>query len=102
MQHPCFFNRKSERDADGRLFKKLRGYLEPEVWRMEGFGGHNHYHRPLTFYFDLLRENQMAVTRLFEPPYVSWQEKSAEDAEFFKNIPIFILIEASALCNSKR
>ena len=97
MQHPCFFNIKSERDADGQLFKKLRGYLRPEVWRMEGFGGHNHYHRSLTFYFDLLRENRMAVTRLFEPPHVSWRERPAEEREFYSSIPIFILIEATAL-----
>ena len=97
MQHPCFFNLKSERDAQGQLFKKLRGYLEPEVWRMEGFGGHNHYHRSLTFYFDLLRANRMAVTRLFEPPHFSPQPRFEPDREFYASIPIFILIEATAI-----
>ena len=96
MQHPCFFNIKSHRDEDGQLFKKLTRYLQPEVWRMEGFGGHNHYHRSLTFYFDHLRENQMAVTRLYEPKHISHAERPQADQKFFENIPIFILVEATA------
>ncbi len=64
---------------------------------MEGFGGHNHYHRSLTFYFDLLRENDLAVTRFYEPPHVSATQRSEADARFFENIPIFLLIEATAL-----
>lgn len=96
MQHPCFFNIKSHRDEEGHLFKKLTGYLQPETWRMEGFGGHNHYHRSLTFYFDLLRENRLVVTRFFEPPHVSAMERPEADARFFENIPIFLLIEATA------
>ncbi len=94
MQHPCFFNIKSHRDEEGHLFKKLTGYLQPDVWRMEGFGGHNHYHRSLTFYFDLLRENRLAVTRFYEPPHQSATQRSENDARFFENIPIFLLIEA--------
>jgi len=97
MQHPCFFNIKSERDAEGQLFKKLTRYLQPEVWRMESFGGHNHYHRSLTFYFDHLRQNGMAVTRLYEPPHVSHAQRPEADQSFFENIPIFIFIEAVAL-----
>ena len=97
MQHPCFFNIKSHRDEEGNLFKKLTRYLQPEIWRMESFGGHNHYHRSLTFYFDHLRENHMAVTRLYEPKHVSHTERSATDQNFFENIPVFIFIEATAL-----
>jgi len=97
MQHPCFFNIRSERDAEGQLFKKLTRYLQPEIWRMESFGGHNHYHRSLTYYFDLLRQNGMAVTRLYEPPHVSHAQRPEADQSFFENIPIFIFIEAMAL-----
>ncbi len=95
MQHPCFFNIKSHRDEEGHLFKKLTGYLQPEIWRMESFGGHNHYHRSLTFYFDLLRENDLAVTRFYEPPHQSATERTQADAQFFENIPIFLIIEAT-------
>lgn len=96
MQHPCFFNIKSHRDEEGHLFKKLTGYLQPEVWRMESFGGHNHYHRSLTFYFDLLHKNDLAVTRFYEPPHQSATQRPDADAHFFENIPIFLLIEATA------
>ena len=63
---------------------------------MEGFGDHNHYHRSLTFYVDHLRENQMAVTRLYEPKHISQAERPQADQKFFENIPIFILVEATA------
>jgi trans-aconitate methyltransferase len=97
MQHPCFFNMKSHRDESGQLYKKLTGYLQPETWRMDGFGGHNHYHCSLTFYFDHLRANGFAVTRLFEPKHISDAERAGDEKEFYENIPIFILIEATAL-----
>lgn len=97
MQHPCFFNMKSHRDETGQLYKKVTVYLKPEIWRMEGFGGHNHYHRSLTFYFDLLRANHLAVTRLYEPPHVSDTLRSEADDEFYRNLSIFILIEATAI-----
>ncbi|MEZ4679369.1 MAG: hypothetical protein R2932_34630 [Caldilineaceae bacterium] len=29
---------------------------------MESFGGHNHYHRNLTYYTELLRTNGFAIT----------------------------------------
>jgi trans-aconitate methyltransferase len=97
MPHPCFFNRKSHRDEAGQLYKKVTGYLKPETWRIEGFGGHNHYHRSLTFYFDHLRANQLAVTRLYEPKHFSDAERAGDEKEYYENIPIFILIEATAL-----
>lgn len=97
MPHPCFFNMKSQRDEDGQLYKKVTGYLKPEIWRMEGFGGHNHYHRSLTYYFDHLRTNRLAVTRLFEPEQAVQTEKPAEVLAYYKSIPIFIFIEATPL-----
>jgi SAM-dependent methyltransferase len=97
MQHPCFFQVRSQRDEDGKLFKKLQKYLQPEVWRLDAFGGHNHYHRSLTFYFDALRHAGLAVTRLFEPPHVTGAARTLEESDFFENIPIFLLIEAAPL-----
>ncbi len=97
MQHPCFFHRKSHRDEDGQLYKKVTGYLKPETWRIEGFGGHNHYHRSLTYYFDHLRANRLAVTRLYEPEHILQTEKPAEDLAYYRSIPIFIFIEATPL-----
>lgn len=93
MPHPCFFNYKSRRDeSTGQTFKAVTGYLKFETWRIGSFGGHNHYHRSLTTYFDCLRANRLAVTRLYEPPHIPGP--NAIDPEFFKSIPIFLLIEA--------
>ncbi len=93
LPHPCFFNFKTGRDdPTGRPFRKITGYLDPEVWQIETFGGHSHYHRSLTYYFDHLREAGFAVTQLYEPPH-TWAADAA-DAEFRKSIPVFVLIEA--------
>jgi SAM-dependent methyltransferase len=92
LPHPCFFNYETREDAEtGDLFCGVAGYLEPAEWWIESYGGHRHYHRSLTFYFDSLRQHGLAVTRLYEPPHVS---RKAEHAEFYRSIPKFLLIEA--------
>lgn len=96
MPHPAFFGYKTHRDEQtGLPFRKVTGYLKPEVWRIETFGGHNHYHRSLTYYAELLRTNGLAITRLYEPPHTAQGDPAL--AEFHQGIPIFILIEAMPL-----
>jgi 2-polyprenyl-3-methyl-5-hydroxy-6-metoxy-1,4-benzoquinol methylase len=76
LPHPCFFNYKTVRDAQtGQLYRRVTGYLQPQVWRIANFGGHNHYHHSLTYYVDQLRANHLAVTRLYEPPHIETAEK---------------------------
>ena len=53
------------------------------------------YHRNLTYYFDHLRANRLAITRLFEPVNVMADEGPA--AEFRKSIPILLVFEARPL-----
>ncbi len=72
----------------------VKGYLKPEVWRIESFGGHNHYHRSLTYYFDHLRAHQFAVTRLYEPEHIPSDGVPEAEQVFWRGIPVFILIEA--------
>jgi SAM-dependent methyltransferase len=92
LPHPCFFQQKSERDpATGQMFCRVIGYLQPEVWQIASFGGHRHYHRSLTDYFEALRGNHLAVTRLYEPPQMAY---SASNEDFRQKIPKFLLIEA--------
>ena len=56
MPHPCFFNIRTHRDeTSGQLVRMVPAYLAPEVWRINSFGGHNHYHRSLTYYVEALR-----------------------------------------------
>jgi SAM-dependent methyltransferase len=95
IPHPCFFNYKSHRDeTTQQMYCRVTGYLQPEVWQIDSFGGHRHYHRSLTDYFDCLRANRLAVTRLYEPPQMPYTE--AND-DFRQKIPKFILIEAKPL-----
>jgi SAM-dependent methyltransferase len=95
MTHPCFFNYKSRFDpATGEIYCGVTGYLEPEEWWIESYGGHRHYHRSLTYYFEHLRTNQLTITRLYEPPQ---NPRSTKNVEFHRSIPKFILMEAIPL-----
>lgn len=93
MTHPCFFNQKATYDAENdQYFCKVTGYLKSDVWWIENFGGHRHYHRSLTDYFELLRANRLAVTRFYEPPQAL--PASAPEDDFRYEIPKFVLFEA--------
>jgi SAM-dependent methyltransferase len=95
LPHPCFFNHKSVSDpATGQMTCRVSGYLQPEVWQIDNFGGHQHYHRSLTDYFDCLRANRLVVTRLYEPPQIPY---TAANDDFRQKIPKFMLIEAMPL-----
>jgi len=95
MPHPAFFNFKSRPDpVTGQMACAVTGYLAPEEWWIENYGGHRHYHRSLAYYFDHLRANRLAVTCLFEPPQ---NPRTTENVEFYRNIPKFILLEAIPL-----
>lgn len=88
IPHPCFFNyRIAKEEATDSFYRKVTGYLEPQVWRIDSFGGHNHYHRSLSYYFDLLRAAGLAVSRIFEP---------AQRRSRTPDIPVFLLVEATA------
>jgi 2-polyprenyl-3-methyl-5-hydroxy-6-metoxy-1,4-benzoquinol methylase len=91
LPHPCYFNYKSHRsETTGQMYCAVTSYLQPEVWRIESYGGHSHYHRSLTAYFELLRANQFAVTRLYEPPQMI---TSTDPDDIRLKIPKFLLIE---------
>jgi 2-polyprenyl-3-methyl-5-hydroxy-6-metoxy-1,4-benzoquinol methylase len=51
INHPCFFFADIEQDSQsGSWFRKVTTYLSHKTWHIPSFRGHNHYHRPLTFY----------------------------------------------------
>ena len=69
MPHPCFWAQRPVEDPETKeRYRKVTGYLKPEERWVESFGGHRHYHRPLSWYFDRLREVGLVVTRMVEPP----------------------------------
>jgi SAM-dependent methyltransferase len=91
IPHPCFFNYKSHQDEKtGQMFCAVTGYLQPEMWWIESYGGHRHYHRSLMYYFEKLRAHRLSVTRLYEPS----RAYTTEHIEFHRQIPKFMLIEA--------
>jgi SAM-dependent methyltransferase len=94
MPHPCFFNYKTRTDPEtGALYCGVADYLTPAEWWVESYGGHRHYHRSLTWYFDALRRHTLAVTRLHEPPQLSRDPDPAR-VTFYRGLPKFILVEA--------
>lgn len=93
LTHPCFFYYESGVDElTGKVFRKVADYLKESTWWVRSFGGHHHYHRSLTYYFEHLRINGFAVTRFFEPQ--NTPKKRRRDNTFTPHIPVFVLIEA--------
>lgn len=90
--HPCFYGYKRHYDpTSGDWYRKVTNYYDPQTWRVESFGGHNHYHRNLTYYTELLRINGFAITRLFEP---AWESGTDPNTASLHQWPVTLLIEA--------
>ena len=93
IPHPCFFYYSWKNDSEGKKRGKLvLNYLRQETWRLESFGGHNHYHRPLSFYINKLNEEGFVVENLFEP---KWKPPSNTPlVESSVEIPVFLGLTA--------
>lgn len=75
--HPAFFRQKTVDDGDAG-YREVRGYLDEEAWWLDGFGGHRHYHRPLSAYVTWIAACGLGVVELFEPEpavYEGWRRK---------------------------
>lgn len=95
LLHPCFWNQKSQQDDEtGEWHKRVKGYLNQEVWRVEGFGGHNHYHRPTSYYTQALREAGMLIQRFLEPQHQPTHIHTEIPTDFIVKFPLFLVIEA--------
>jgi len=68
MTHPGVFGFKTSEDDEGR-YRKLRDYLKHSTRWIESFGGHTHYHRPLSYYINLSAQFGLATTRFCEPEH---------------------------------
>lgn len=97
LPHPCFFMQKSHQDGDGQWFKKHTGYLDLETRRIETFGGHNHYHRPLSYYVRNLSSAGLLLYELYEPGHKSSSGKV--DPAFLVKFPVFMLMGARRCVN---
>jgi hypothetical protein len=95
--HPSFFDQPpAQNPLTGRWERRLRGYLDHEQRWIESFGGHTHYHRPLSWYFDQLADHDLVVTRLHEPPTLPTHTRPANEWDdyerWFATIPTMIAI----------
>jgi SAM-dependent methyltransferase len=95
--HPCFFAHTPVEDvAAGERYRKIAGYLNHERRWITSFGGHHHYHRPLSWYVDLLTDNGLVVTGMHEPrtlpqhlkPETEWSDYE----RWFASIPTMLAI----------
>lgn len=95
--HPAFFSRAIVDEApDGERYRKVTGYLDHETRWIESFGGHHHYHRPLSWYFEELVRNGFVVSGLHEPPTLPGEAipeaQWTDYQKWFSTIPTMLAI----------
>lgn len=95
--HPSFFAQPPVQDTStGEWHRKVTGYLNHERRWITSFGGHHHYHRPLSWYIDLLAANGLVVTRLHEPPtlptHLDPEPQWTDYERWFATIPTMLAI----------
>lgn len=95
--HPSFFNQQIQR-TDDAWHREVTGYLSPQRWWIDSFGGHWHYHRALEFYIGELVAAGFVITGLSEPR--SLPQEPADEADWndyqtwFAEIPTMLVLQA--------
>lgn len=97
--HPAFFNQQPVYDEERH--RRVTGYLAHEEWWIESFGGHRHYHRPLSWYVQELRRAGLALVDLDEPPTLPQEPRPepewTDDQRWFSSIPTMLSFAAKRL-----
>ncbi len=70
MPHPCFYPHERVQDDVGGHYRRVTGYLNHAVISRPDFGGHNYFHRPLSWYVGKFREHGFLLTDMEEPRQV--------------------------------
>lgn len=66
--HPSFYLGKWEFDRTGRrTYRKVANYINPVSHKMYFWGTTTHYHRPLSFYLNLLSNHNLLLDKMYEP-----------------------------------
>ncbi|MGN2637767.1 class I SAM-dependent DNA methyltransferase [Nocardia takedensis] len=104
--HPAFFSRDIvDEGPDGERYRKVTGYLAPETRWIESFGGHRHYHRPLSWYAELAIANGLVITGIHEPPSLPHTDiPPAEWTDYqrwFSTIPTTLAISCAPSARSR-
>jgi SAM-dependent methyltransferase len=95
--HPAFFSRAVvDEGPGGQRYRRVTGYLEHETRWITTFGGHRHYHRPLSWYVGQLVGQGLVITGLHEPPSLPPAETPEADwtgyQKWFSTIPTALAI----------
>ncbi len=95
--HPCFFGHDPVEDATAaERYRKVTGYLAHDRRWITSFGGHHHYHRPLSWYVDVLVRNGLVVTGLHEPltlpAHLKPEPEWTDYERWFASIPTMLAI----------
>lgn len=98
--HPAFFGRAIvDEGPGGQRYRKVTGYLDHETRWISSFGGHRHYHRPVSWYVEHLVRHGLAVTGLHEPPSLPSAEIPEADwtdyQKWFATIPTVLAISCT-------
>ncbi|MDQ2740664.1 MAG: class I SAM-dependent methyltransferase [Actinomycetota bacterium] len=100
--HPSFFGRQPVQDpATGTWSRHVNGYLSHEQRQVQSFGGHTHYHRPLSWYATILSEHRLAITGLDEPRTLPAHRRPESEwsayERWFATIPTMIAVACRRL-----
>lgn len=94
--HPSFFNQLIHESPQGGWARAVRGYLDLETWDIDTFGGHHHYHRPLSWYAQQLLGHGFVITGIDEPPSLPQHTGPSKDwtdyERWFSRIPTMMSI----------
>ncbi len=98
--HPAFFSQAiADEGPGGQRYRKVTGYLEHETRWITSFGGHRHYHRPVSWYVRQLVKHGLVVTGLHEPPSLPSAELPEADwtdyQKWFSTIPTALAISCT-------
>jgi SAM-dependent methyltransferase len=94
--HPSFFNQPILESPPRGWVRAVDGYLDHEVWDIDSFGGHRHYHRPLCWYLQRLFDHGFVITGIDEPATLPPHSRPSKDwtdyERWFSRIPTMISI----------
>lgn len=83
--HPCFYLGNWEIDEAGKKVKIISNYIGQRSETNNFWGITTHYHRPISYYFNLFFDSGLFVNRLEEPAI---PVDDSDDATF--RIPLFL------------
>jgi SAM-dependent methyltransferase len=95
LLHPAYFSHEVDgADAERPWRRHVSGYLDHEVRWISAFGGHRHYHRPLSWYVNTLSRNGWVLTGLDEPPSLPQEDRDpaewTDHERWFSRIPTML------------